>query len=509
MRPRFHTARGWTALAAAALVAVIPAAGAAAAAPEVSEATEECLSCHAVATPGIVADWKASRHAATTPMAALERPALERRVSADQVPPGLRMTVVGCAECHTANPDAHADTFDHNGYRVHVVVTPADCAACHPEERAQYDQNIMSHAYGNLHANPVYHNLVETTDGVQVVTEEGTRLESPDDLTLADSCFSCHGTEVKVAGTRTVETDLGEMDFPILTGWPNQGVGRVNPDGTLGACTSCHPRHGFSIEVARKPYTCGQCHKGPDVPAYKVYQVSKHGNLFASVGKEWNFSAVPWVVGRDFTAPTCATCHASLVVTDEGEVVARRSHRMNDRIGWRIFGLVYAHAHPKSPDTTVIRNRAGLPLPTELTGEPAAAFLIDKDEQARRRAAMQAVCRACHSRGWVEGHYARFDRAIETTNAMTLAATRILLRAWDEGAAKGLEQKDSIFNEAIEKMWVEQWLFYGNSVRFAAAMGGADYGVFANGRWVQAKNLQAMKDWLDFKLKKHKGGWLW
>jgi len=26
------------------------------------------------------------------------------------------------------------------------------------------------------------------------------------------------------------------MEVPHLTGWPNQGVGRVNPDGTRGAC---------------------------------------------------------------------------------------------------------------------------------------------------------------------------------------------------------------------------------------------------------------------------------
>ena len=69
-----------------------------------------------------------------------------------------------------------------------------------------------------------------------------------------------------------------------------------------------------------------------------------------------------------------------------------------------------------------------------------------------------------------------------------------------KGAAKGLTQKDSIFNEAIEKKWVEQWLFYANSTRFASAMAGADYGVFANGRWYLNKNIQEMMDWLEFKL---------
>ena len=45
-------------------------------------------------------------------------------------------------------------------------------------------------------------------------------------------------------------------------------------------------------------------------------------------------------------------------------------------------------------------------------------------------------------------------------------------------------------------MWVAQWLFYANSARFAAAMGGADYGTFANGRWHLSRNLREMHDWL-------------
>ena len=74
---------------------------------------------------------------------------------------------------------------------------------------------------------------------------------------------------------------------------------------------------------------------------------------------------------------------------------------------------------------------------------------------------------------------------------------------WEKGAAKGLAQKDSIFNEAIEKKWVEQWLFYANSTRYASAMvGAADYGAFANGRWYMSRNIQEMVDWLEFKLNK-------
>jgi hydroxylamine dehydrogenase len=208
---------------------------------------------------------------------------------------------------------------------------------------------------------------------------------------------------------------------------------------------------------------------------------------------------VPWTVGKDFGAPTCATCHVSLIVSEEGDVIAERTHQMSDRIPWRLMGLIYAHPHPQSPDTSIIKNKAGLPLPTELTGEPATLYLIGSEEQGKRRETLQAVCLSCHSADWVDGHWTRFERTLETTNEMTLTATKVLLAAWDKGAAKGLAQEESIFDEAIEKKWVEQWLFFANSTRFASAMMGGDYGVFENGRWYLSKNIQEMVDWLEFK----------
>jgi hydroxylamine dehydrogenase len=466
---------------------------------ELSPATNDCLECHRSATPGAVADWERSRHAQVTLKDAMSKPSPEMRVSLTKIPKGLANTVIGCAECHTINPREHHDTFEHEGYKVHVVVTPQDCAVCHPTEVKQYSQNLMSHAHGNLNENPVYHDLMVSTNGVAIYEDKKVTFRIPDAQTTAESCNYCHGTQIEVKGNKTKNTDFGEMSFPILIGWPNQGVGRINPDGSMGSCTACHTRHQFSIQMARKPYTCAECHKGPDVPAYKIYAVSKHGNIFSSLGEGWNVEHVPWTVGKDFTAPTCAACHVSLIMTEEGEVVAERTHRMNDRLPWRLFGLIYAHPHPRSPDTSIIKNKAGLALPTELTGEPAAKYLIDAQEQETRRRTMEKVCLSCHYAGWVEGHWSRFENTIRTTNESTLAATKLILAAWDTGAANGLAEDDSIFNEAIEKKWVEHWLFFANSVRLSSAMAGADYGVFANGRWYMNKNIQEMVDWLEFK----------
>lgn len=463
----------------------------------VSADSEACVGCHTTVTPGIVADWAKSGHARVSPQEAAGKGTLERMVSFEKPPEKLGGNSVGCAECHTLNPDAHKDTVEHQGYRIHAVVSPSDCAVCHPAERNQYNENLMAHAYANLTANSLYEDLKNSINGVQTMEKGKLEAHSSDLATDQDSCLACHGTVVEVTGSVSRSTDMGDMEFPVLTGWPNQGVGRINPDGSKGSCASCHPRHQFSIETARKPSTCSQCHKGPDVPAYKVYSVSKHGNLYASLEKDWNFKGVPWVVGKDFTAPTCAACHMSLVVGPEGQVISERSHGAADRLPWRIFGLIYAHAHPKSPETSIIRNAEGLPLPTSLTGKPATDFLIDAAEQGKRKARMEKTCLSCHSQSWVDGHFARFENTLQVTDAMTLTATKLVMTAWEKGLAKGPALKDSVFNEAIEKKWVEQWLFYANSTRFSAAMSGADYGVFANGRWSMSKNVRDMQDWLD------------
>ncbi len=462
----------------------------------ISDETRTCLDCHAGLHPGIVEEWEKSPHGKTTPEEAIKKQGLSRLVSAENIPEPLMDKTVGCAECHMMSPEDHKDSFEHAGFNVHPVVTPRDCSVCHSTEAMQYEKNIMSHAYGNLMNNPVYTDLAKSVNGTLAFEKMNLTINPPDDATNADSCLSCHGTVLNIKGTKTRETDLGEMDFPVIEGWPNQGVGRINPDGSKGSCSSCHARHRFSMEMARKPDTCSQCHKGPDVPAYPVYTVSKHGNIYGSNEKEWDFKAVPWTIGKDFTAPTCAACHASLLVNNEGDVVSERSHQMNDRLYKRIFGLIYAHPHPASPDTAIIKNKAGLPLPTELTGEPVDGFLIDKAEQDKRKTAMKNICLSCHSTGWVEGHFDRLENTINITNQMTLTATQVLTEAWATGAAGGLAQNDSVFNEGIEKKWIEQWLFYANSTRFASAMSGADYGAFANGRYYLSKNIQDMIDWL-------------
>ncbi|MEJ2182571.1 MAG: multiheme c-type cytochrome [Nitrospirota bacterium] len=464
---------------------------AAASEPPVSSETQACLGCHESVTPGIVADWKISRHSGTTPAEAMEKAKSERRVSARNVPENLRDSAVGCYECHSRNTDKHTDSFNHFDYTINVVVSPRDCATCHPVEVDQYAGSKKANAWGNLQNNPVYHTLVDSVIGEKSV-ENLTITSTPASYsTRNEACFHCHGSEVKVTGTRKVKTAMGVIEVPELTNWPNDGVGRLNPDGTKGCCTSCHARHSFSIQMARMPYTCAQCHLEPDVPAWNVYKESKHGNIFETFESDFNYTNVPWTVGEDFNAPTCSVCHVSLLVTPAGNVLAERSHDFGARLWVRLFGLIYTHPQPKSGDTTVIRNADDLPLPTTFTGKPASEYLIGKKEQAARKEKMMAVCKGCHSTRWVTDHFAEMDNTLKETDAMTLAATKLLLRAWDEGLA----DRENPFDEAIERMWVKQWLFYGNTARYSSAMTGApDYIAFKYGWWGLTTNLADMKE---------------
>jgi hypothetical protein len=459
----------------------------------ISEKTRLCLDCHATYTPGIVEDWKKSLHSQTTPKEALKKAELERRVSNPDIPGDLTEIVVGCYECHGLNTRKHKDSFDHFYTQINVIVTPSDCRTCHSIEVDQYSMGMKAFAVENLEKNPVYSLLVETIISRKEYKNQKIANTPATESTKKETCFACHGTTVVVKGMKNITA--GEMDLtvPDLAGFPNQGVGRVNPDGSKGSCTSCHTRHGFTLKEARKPYTCGQCHLDPDVPAYPVYKESKHGNIFYSRGDQWDFEAVPWVVGKNFSAPTCSGCHNSLIINTDGNVVANRSHDFGARIWIRIFGLIYSHPHPAHGATHGIRNAAGLPLPTTFDNIPASSYLLTTEQSSLRMASMTNVCKMCHSSSWVGSHFDKFQNTLGETNRMVLTSTELLQRAWK----LKLAEPDNPFNETIEGLWIRQWLFYANSIRYASAMTGAqDYATFKNGWWELSQNIQTMDDWI-------------
>ncbi|MDR4509127.1 MAG: hydroxylamine oxidase [Candidatus Brocadiaceae bacterium] len=455
-----------------------------------SEQTQVCLMCHKMVTPGIVEDWLTSRHSKITPAMSFAKPIQERRLSSDTIPDTMKPFVVGCFECHGQNPSLHQDNFNHFGFKINVVVSPNDCKTCHAVEVEEYSGSKKANALVNIQKNPLYHTFVDALTGLKTLKDNEIMYCKASDTAKAETCYACHGTEVTVKGLKKISTNFGEIEVPDLTNWPNQGVGRINPDGSHGACTSCHPRHGFSIEIARKPYTCSQCHLEPDVPSFEVYSESKHGNIFCSTEHLWNWSNVPWIIGKDFKAPTCATCHNSLIATSDGKTIVPRTHDFGARLWVRLFGLIYSHPQPKSGKTYEMINSENMPLPTSFTGEPASEYLIDEKEQLQRQIEMKKVCQGCHGTNWSNAFFSKLEAVIDETDAMVQEATKLVQKAWDEDLADPANP----FDEMIEHLWIKQWFFYANSIRYAAAMSGPDYATFKNG-WMQSiLNLHEMLD---------------
>ncbi len=100
----------------------------------------------------------------------------------------------------------------------------------------------------------------------------------------------------------------------------------------------------------------------------------------------------------------------------------------------------------------------------------------------------------------IQTHWDRYEHTIAETNQSVAIATTIMAEIWKQGFAQGLSQNASPFDEAIEKTWCSTWLFYANTIRFAAAMaGGGDYGVFAEGRYQLTRNIAELNDWLELR----------
>jgi hydroxylamine dehydrogenase len=110
----------------------------------------------------------------------------------------------------------------------------------------------------------------------------GLHFSPANDMTRADACYYCHGTRLKLTGTETRDTDVGELEFPVIAGWPNQGVGRINLDGSRGACSACHTRHRFSIEDGPQTLYLQGVPCGTGRAGLQGLLASKHGTISSS-----------------------------------------------------------------------------------------------------------------------------------------------------------------------------------------------------------------------------------
>ena len=332
---------------------------------------------------------------------------------------------VGCLSCHQAEK-GEFDAFLHHGTYVGLTPTPKDCATCHEQE---VEENTKSkHAYQFW--------LMANTDGAIFNPIIGTK----------QGCNSCH---------------------TISNPWP---------DGSIGECDACHTKHSFSLEVARNPQTCGECHLGPDHPHIEIYNESKHGNIFAAKGKDWDLSYDSKELnGIPIEAPVCTTCHM------DSAIGVKATHNVSERLSWEMQA-------PWSYRTVWYDEELG-----------------DWQEKNDR---MRQVCKNCHAPSFIEDHFLAYDLVNLQYNEIRREFLKWGKLYEDLGLIKPLKEKvkggkeKQFSNRVINASWYttashllyNAWHHEGRRFRHGSAMGGADY-VQWHGIWELQHDLQEMIAW--------------
>jgi len=373
------------------------------------QANSECVVCHTDHTPGIVNQYLTSDHYT-----------------------GGNVT---CENCHEVEED-YPGGVQHPDAEFWVLPSSstAMCETCHQQQVQQFELS--------RHALPAY------------VAYAGSEGLSDEHQELYQSIPEGGAIE----GAFRARNSLHEMEGEDITYFACESchnIGKPSPDGSVGDCTTCHLRHEFSLEQARKPETCNACHIGPDHPQWEIYQESAHGIAYMTGGAEWNWEAEPGTLTTvDMPAATCATCHMS------GFGLSATTHDVGDRLGWYL----------------------------------AAPISQERPNFAENRLRMQNVCIACHSDNFVGEFYDRADRAVYSVNEWVMLSDHIMQPLKDNDLLTSQP-----FDEPIDYVYFNIWHHWGRTAKFGAWMQGADY-VQWHGAYEIMHDLAELREMADEKM---------
>lgn len=312
---------------------------------------------------------------------------------------------INCLDCH--QPAKNQKGQDHNGFVIVAKLTAGNCRSCH--------EGIYQEFMRSRHA---------AVSWAAVYGEQGLK---PEQVAFSEQ-YQPGGVKGR-APHPFVELEGGSA----MTSGCDQchSVGRPNDDGTIGTCTACHSRHTASVELARLPTTCAQCHMGPDHSQIEIYEESKHGVMFHAQERLLNLKAPPkQLTTKDMFIPTCATCHMS------GINGLKVTHDPSERLSWFL----------------------------------AAAISQKRPNYAQAQAAMKQVCTQCHTTPPIDRVYAQAEKTVETTNTRVQQATEIVTALQKSGALTGKP-----FTHPIDFVYFDLWHYDGRTSKHGAFMGGADF----------------------------------
>ncbi len=293
----------------------------------VSKETSRCIECHRSRNRRIIDDWEHGVHASNG---------------------------VGCYECHETDKTNPAARAEHMEFNVSPVVSPAKCGECHRSEYLSYASSSHAMAW----------DLIATDANSLEGQWKGKR------VLFQQTCAKCHGSILKFAKGQ-----------PLDCTWPNNGVGRINTDGTRGNCAACHDKHNISMERVRHPDTCKKCHHGHDGPSYETWYYSVHGEAWELSNKKVDFNKSGMNPFKEKTRyPTCYVCHLG-AIDEKGN---GKTHNPSERISWDLSAL----------DSE------------------------KKENWGKKRNQMQMVCRNCHGNTQINSFYKSFDLTVVEANML-------------------------------------------------------------------------------------------
>jgi len=216
------------------------AAGPAAAPPTSPGPGARCLACHEALQPGIVSDWRLSRHAAVD---------------------------VGCDACHGT---AHATAQD-AARALHPNATT--CQRCHELQASQFRRGEHARAWQAVKAIPTYHHFTEGRSGDQTGCAACHRLGlmSPQEAAAVDqggahhgraSCDACHTRHLfSPAEAREPEACKSCHGFLQYEAWAGskhgirhllKRAGKLPAGAPAPTCQACHMQNAdHAIRVSR------------------------------------------------------------------------------------------------------------------------------------------------------------------------------------------------------------------------------------------------------------------
>lgn len=370
-----------------------------------ANSSDSCVTCHRNSSPGIVQEFGHSIMAGAK---------------------------VGCTDCHEVKAD-YPGAVEHEGTYVLASPTSDKCQRCHPIEVAQYNSS--------RHALPAW------------VAVAGSKDLSPAQLAAYQAIPEGQFAPDK---QRNVIAVIEGSDITRFACETCHSIGKPAADGSVGRCQTCHQRHAFSLEQARKPETCNACHIGPDHPQWEIYQESPHGIAYQTSGSTWNWIAPAGnLTVRDFPAPTCATCHFS------GFGGASTTHKVGERLTWFLF-------------SSTSERRPGW-----------------QDNMVR----MQTVCLQCHNKTFIDDLYAGADKATVQVNNWVAQSLQIIQPLVDQKLIG-----DQPFTDSVQFDQYELWHNYGRTAKFGVWMQGPDYTQW-HGAYEVIKRLAELKQTVSERLK--------